>query len=87
MLLTTRLHAAIIGAWMRSRVVCIERSEKIRALANQLGLQSLPLTAMPTDILTALGQAKPVPREILDALATTARSCCDGFFENAGKLR
>lgn len=75
-LVTSRYHAAILGAWTGARVVAVERSEKIRGLVRQMGMASVPALTDADRVRRALDAATAVPLETLDRLAEGAESAC-----------
>ena len=71
-LITSRYHGALVGAWLGSRTVIIERNDKLTGLVEQLGLASAKDLRRAAPVV-ALGQhAAPVSRDALNALAGCA---------------
>lgn len=86
-LVTSRYHAAVIGAWAGARVVAIERSEKIRGLVAQAPIVGLPDLTDATAVLAAIARAEPVGRAALDALARRASDSCGALVDRVVKDR
>lgn len=79
-LLTTRYHAALIGAWAGWRTVVFDRSMKVAAGARQLGLPLIKTLANPGDVFRALeAVALPDPSR-LQLAANLARAGVEEFF-------
>ena len=76
-LVTSRYHAALAGAWARSRIVVIVTNEKLRGAATELGLASMAPDATQSEVQAALDHSKiataPVP------LAERAVNACREF--------
>lgn len=75
-LMTSRYHAALIGAWQGARVVAIERSEKIRGLVHQSPVVSVPDLRDAGVALDAINRARPMERDRLMELAERAGASC-----------
>lgn len=75
-LLTSRYHAAVIGAWAGSRVACIRRNDKLAAVAGQLGAALAPAATDAAELRAAMDTAAPIPRERLERLANLAAASC-----------
>lgn len=71
-LLTSRYHAAITGAWAGSRVVVIGINEKLRGAAEELGTPLIPPSAKRDEVERALREAAvhPAPRHLAEAART-----------------
>lgn len=80
-LITSRYHAAVIGAWCGARVIAIERSDKIRGLAAQSGIVSVPDFRDPIAMPRAIERSQPVARARLFELARRAARSCDEMIE------
>jgi SAM-dependent methyltransferase len=80
-LITSRYHASVIGAWSGARVVAIERSDKIRALAAQSGIVSVPDLRDAGAALSAIDRSRPVARSQLMELASRATRACEDMIE------
>jgi polysaccharide pyruvyl transferase WcaK-like protein len=81
-MLTSRYHAALIGAWMGSRVVVFPRSEKVRSAMTELRLAGI---ADMTDTAAAAASAvaaEPVSRALLQEHAALAQRCCDEAWQS-----
>jgi polysaccharide pyruvyl transferase WcaK-like protein len=75
-LITSRYHAALVGAWMGSRIVVIERNLKLAGCASQLRLTSLPSLDDSERLQSAVLASRGTDREMLASLASAARSEC-----------
>ena len=75
-LLTSRYHAAVIGAWMRSSVLAVRRSAKVEGLADQLDLERVPAVTDASALAQSFRAARPVPHERLISLADRAAGAC-----------
>ncbi|HLL88531.1 MAG TPA: hypothetical protein VK324_04455, partial [Tepidisphaeraceae bacterium] len=71
-LVTSRFHAAIIGAWAGARVVAVARAAKVRGVAEDLGLACVDDLTSAGTLRDAVERATPVPRERLLARADAA---------------
>jgi polysaccharide pyruvyl transferase WcaK-like protein len=71
-LITSRYHGALVGAWLGSRTVVIERNDKLTGLVDQLGLASAKHLRAAGPVVTLGLQATPVDRAALGALADRA---------------
>lgn len=80
-IITSRYHAALIGAWSGARVVAIERSEKIRGLAAQSGIVSVTDLRDAQSVLDAIDRSRPVERRHLETLAGVASRACESMIE------
>lgn len=80
-LLTSRYHAAVIGAWSGARGVSVERSEKIRGLVAQLQTESVPDLNDPATIAAAVERARVVDRQLLQSLAGRAAEACERMMD------
>jgi hypothetical protein len=80
-LVTSRFHAALAGAWARSKVVVISTNEKLRAAARELGAPLLSPEADEAAVARALAsapRASPSP-----AQAERAYAACAAFVRAA----
>ena len=77
---TSRYHGAVTGAWMGSRVVAVTRNFKVQGVVSQLGLPSIPAFTSVPPIMEGIQASRSVPRSTLDALADLAGACCNSFF-------
>jgi 2-polyprenyl-3-methyl-5-hydroxy-6-metoxy-1,4-benzoquinol methylase len=80
-LITSRYHAALIGAWQGARVVAIERSEKIRGLVQQSPVVSVPDLRDARVALDAINRARPVARDRLMDMAERAAASCRALID------
>jgi signal transduction histidine kinase len=81
-LVTARYHAALAGAWARSRVVVISTNEKLRAVAHELRTPLVPPDATADAVARALESA-PVAAP-LPLAAERAYAACAAFVHTAG---
>ena len=79
-IVTSRYHGAVTGAWMGSRVVVVTRNFKVQGVVSQLGLPSIPAFTSVPSIMEGIQASRSVPRSTLDALADLAEACCRSFF-------
>lgn len=79
-IVTSRYHGAVTGAWMGSRVVAVTRNLKVGGAVSQLGLPSVPAFTSVTPIMESIQASYAVPRSTLDTLADLADACCSSFF-------
>lgn len=80
-LVTSRYHAAVIGAWSGARVVAIERSEKIRGLVAQAPIVSVPDLNDASIVKGSIDLAEPVDRGGLEILARRASDSCRALID------
>ena len=74
-LVTSRYHGALFGAWAGCRVVVIERNAKLTGIVDQLGLVSVPDLRTAAPLRDALAAATTVDRQRLAALAARVEEC------------
>ena len=74
-LVTSRYHGALFGAWAGSRVVVIERNAKLLGIVDQLGLVSVGDLRAAAPLLDAIRNARPVERQRLADLASRVEAC------------
>jgi hypothetical protein len=80
-LVTARFHAALAGAWARSKIVVISTNEKLRAVARELGAPLLSPEADEAAVARALESA---PRATPSAAqAERAYAACAAFVRAA----
>lgn len=84
-LITSRYHGALIGAALGSRVIAIRRNDKIKGIAEQLGLMELESFRDPDAILDAISNSSSLIPDRVSSLATISRSNCASFFDCALK--
>lgn len=80
-LITSRYHGALIGATMGSRVIAIRRNDKIKGLANQLGLMELESFRDPGEILDAIASSSVLTPNKISSLSEIAQSNCASLFD------
>jgi polysaccharide pyruvyl transferase WcaK-like protein len=76
-MLTSRYHASLIGAWMGSRVVVFPRSEKVRSSALELRLSTVASIEDTPGVLAGVNSAKCVSRSLLERHAALALQSCE----------
>ena len=83
-LVTSRYHAALAGAWARSKVIVISTNEKLRAAARELGC---PLLSPSADEATVSRTFATAARTGLPtAAADRAFAACEDFVRSAVAL-
>jgi hypothetical protein len=80
-LVTARFHAALAGAWARSRIVVIATNEKLRAVAQELAAPTIPPDADSATVTRALASAVPATPPI--QAAERAYAACAAFVRTA----
>jgi hypothetical protein len=80
-IVTSRFHGALIGAWQGSRVLVIERDDKLRGVVHTLGCRSLPNFHDAATVAEACETSRPVSRDLLEAQHGIAWRCCVSFFQ------
>lgn len=78
---TSRYHGAIAAAWHGSRVLVVARSDKLRGVADDLGVPCIERIDSHAALEAALATARPVSRKRLHALRDGAQLMCDAFFD------
>jgi polysaccharide pyruvyl transferase WcaK-like protein len=78
-LVSSRYHGLLVGAWAGSRVVAVERNEKLIGGALSLGCERLVSLRDRRLIEDALQKARIVPRPVLCRQAELAESACRHF--------
>ncbi len=81
-LLTARYHAALAGAWARSKVIVIGTNEKLRAAARELGAPMLTPDADLATVAKAIARAVPAAPGLEQAQQAVA--ACRAFLAAAG---
>lgn len=76
-LLTSRYHAALIGAWAGWVTAVFPRSAKVRSAVDELGLATINSFADSASAVQVLASATPASRATLEAQAALAREACD----------
>jgi len=79
-LITSRYHAALIGAALGSRVIVIRRNDKIKGLAKQLNLMELESFRDPSAILDAMDSSCPFTPGRISSLGEISQSNCASLF-------
>lgn len=74
-LVTSRYHGALFGAWAGSRIVVIERNAKLIGIVDQLGLVSVGDLCAAAPLLDAIRDARPVEPGRLSDLAGRVEAC------------
>lgn len=80
-LVTSRYHAALAGAWARSRIVVLSTNEKLRAAARELHAPLLSPEADEASVARTLAAATPATPPRL--LAERAYEACAAFLRSA----
>jgi polysaccharide pyruvyl transferase WcaK-like protein len=80
-LVTSRYHAALAGAWARSKIVVISTNEKLRAAARELSAPLLSPSADHAAVAHALAAATPAHPP--HASADLAFAACEDFVRSA----
>ncbi|MBI2690730.1 MAG: polysaccharide pyruvyl transferase family protein [Solirubrobacterales bacterium] len=76
-LIGMRLHACIFASLVGTPAVVVRTENKTAALADELGLSSVPLTASADQIASAIGSAVPPDQAVLGALGARAEVAID----------
>ena len=63
--MTSRYHALLTAAWAGCRVVSMERSSKVTALSEELGIKEIKKPFTPEKLKQGFEEAKVVDRNIL----------------------
>jgi polysaccharide pyruvyl transferase WcaK-like protein len=72
-LISSRYHAALIGAWAGCRTVVFPRSLKVRSAADELGLATVNDFADPTAVARQMRDAPPADPAVLRQQLESAR--------------
>lgn len=80
-LVSSRYHALLVGAWRGSRLVALQRNDKLAAAARSLGCVTLERADDADRLRAAIDAAAPVDRGVLHALAAAAADACRAFVE------
>jgi len=80
-LVTARYHAALAGAWARSKVVVIATNEKLRAVARELHCPMLHAESTVDAVSRTLAQAEPCLPGVRQA--ELAYAACESFVREA----
>ncbi len=75
-LVSSRYHGLLVGAWAGSRILAIERNEKLVGGALSLGCERLASLCDRATVEEALKKARTVPRAILNRQAELAENAC-----------
>jgi ADP-heptose:LPS heptosyltransferase/polysaccharide pyruvyl transferase WcaK-like protein len=78
-LVGSRYHGLVVGAWRGCRLVSVRRNDKLAGLAADLGLVSVPDFRNAETILQAIADSRPVAPELLEERAELASNCCRQF--------
>jgi len=81
LVLSSRYHGALHAAWKGSRLVVLERNDKLRGVVDTLACASAPALTDPRVVAAAIEGSRAVPRERLLEQAELAERCCREFFE------
>ena len=78
-LVTSRYHAALIGAWMGCAVLIVERNKKMRDLGRQMETESVADVRDEAVLLQALSRCRPVSSGLRRQLSLRAEAMCLDF--------
>jgi polysaccharide pyruvyl transferase WcaK-like protein len=74
-LVTSRYHGALFGAWLGSRVAIVERNAKLEGLVDQLGIRSVKDLRRAEPLRLAVEAATPIDPTVLGELAVSVDQC------------
>jgi ADP-heptose:LPS heptosyltransferase len=81
-LVSSRYHALLVGAWMGWRLVGVERNAKLAGLLADLAeVPRLPDLLGSDKVLSAIARSATVPRPRLERFAELAWASCSAFFD------
>lgn len=78
-LVTSRYHGALMGAWFGARVLAVTRNVKVQGAVEQLGIVSVPSLLETRQTQAGIKSSQRVPRTTLYALTELARACVNDF--------
>lgn len=78
-IIASRYHALLTAAWAGCKVVSIERSSKVSALAEELGIHEVKKPFTSDKLFLSLEEAKKVDRNILNTLLSKAEQSMNGL--------
>jgi len=81
-LVTSRYHAALIGAWMGCAVLIVERNKKMRHLGRQMGTECLADVREAAILIQALSRCRPVSSGLRRELSLRAEAMCLDFLSS-----
>ena len=84
-LVSSRYHALLVGAWRGSRLVAVQRNDKLAAAARSLGCRRLERIDDADRLRAAIDAATTVDRQILHALAAAAADACRAFVDRLSR--
>jgi hypothetical protein len=82
---SSRYHALLVGAWRGSRLVAVQRNDKLAAAARSLGCRRLERIDDADRLRAAIDAATTVDRQILHALAAAAADACRAFVDRLSR--
>ena len=82
--LTSRYHAAIVSFWGGSKPTILGLNKKLESLANEFGLEALPIDSPNKTVLKSLSGTKPIDRSILIDHTNRAKISVDNFCRTFG---
>ena len=82
-LVSSRYHALLAGAWRGCKVVPVLRSDKLQGLCLQIGVRGLTRFGDGAEIAEAIAQAQVVSDARLNQLGDLAEQSCLRFFDAA----
>ena len=80
-LVSSRYHALLVGAWRGSRLVAVQRNDKLAAAARSLGCRVLDRVDDAGRLRAAIDSATTADRGILHTQAAAAADACRAFVE------
>lgn len=86
-LISSRYHAALIGAWAGARVLVVERSEKIRGLVRQCEFASTDAFRDAGAVRAAMQHAHRIDHSRLERLADSAADACRQLLNRVAEPR
>ncbi len=79
-MLTSRYHATLMGAWAGSRILSVTRNQKVRSLVKQLHLASVEDIRVSAPVVEEIERCEAVSRDVLLPLLGLAEQVCTEFF-------
>lgn len=82
LLITSRYHSALIGAWLGCRVLLMERNLKLTGLSEQWSLQTIRANDVEKSIHQAINAAHVVEQDALLQEVNKASAACHAFLDS-----
>ncbi len=79
-IITSRFHGVLISAWRGTRVVAVERNDKLRGVVDTLGCHSIPAAHDADALCQAIASSVIVERDLLERQLEIAWGCCVSLF-------